>query len=71
LDHLVSIQFVGLRDFPRIDDVDEYSSGPARGRTRQPDHTTESIFILPALELHFQTRQQNGLLCIHFSKHSR
>jgi hypothetical protein len=47
---------LGVRDFPSMDDAD--TSRPAR--PRQYDQTTESIFILPALELHFQTRQLEG-----------
>jgi hypothetical protein len=41
-------------------DDNELSMTSARVRAKQYDQTAESIFILPALELHFQTRQFNG-----------
>ncbi len=49
----------GLRDFPSMDDV------PApvplsKVRSKQFEQNAESIFILPALELRFQTRQLDG-----------
>ena len=50
---------VGLRDFPSMDDTP--SPIPQnKGRSRQFEKNAESIFILPSLELRFQTRQLDG-----------
>jgi len=54
-----SISAVGLRDFPNFDD-DEPSTVTRRIRPKQYEQNAEPIFILPGLELRFQTRQLNG-----------
>ncbi|UJR36630.1 hypothetical protein I4U23_029350 [Adineta vaga] len=54
-----TISAVGLRDFPVMDDQ-EVSTIPSKVRSRQYEQNAESIFILPALELRFQTRQFEG-----------
>lgn len=54
-----SISAVGLREFPLMDDHEQMINS-SRRRVIQYDQTTESIFILPALQLHFQTRQIDG-----------
>ncbi|CAF1291838.1 unnamed protein product, partial [Adineta steineri] len=53
-----TISAIGLRDFPTFDEP-EISVMKRQGRPRQFDQNAESIFILPALELRFQTRQLN------------
>ncbi|CAF1031213.1 unnamed protein product [Adineta ricciae] len=54
-----TISAVGLRDFPLMDEP-EVSAVPSKVRPKQYEQTAESIFILPALELRFQTRQYQG-----------
>ncbi len=50
---------LGLRDFPSMDDVpNPMPSGKIR--SKQFEQNAESIFILPGLELRFQTRQLDG-----------
>ena len=50
---------LGLRDFPSIEDVPN-PTPTSKVRPRQFEQNAESIFILPGLELSFQTRQLNG-----------
>ena len=50
---------LGLRDFPNLDDV-ETPVPASKVRPKQYEHNAESIFILPAFELRFQTRQLQG-----------
>lgn len=51
---------LGLRDFPSMDDIPTpIPSGRIRSRQFEQQNA-ESIFILPALELRFQTRQLDG-----------
>jgi hypothetical protein len=52
---------IGLRDFPSMDDVPNPTS-TNKIRSKQFDKTAESIFILPSLELRFQTCQLDGVL---------
>ncbi|CAF1123273.1 unnamed protein product, partial [Adineta steineri] len=54
-----TISAVGLRDFPTMDDV-PIPTPPTKVRSKQYEQNAESIFILPALELRFQTRQLSG-----------
>ncbi|CAF3490546.1 unnamed protein product [Rotaria socialis] len=54
-----TISAVGLRDFPTMDEPETPASASSF-RSRQYELNAESIFILPALELRFQTRQLNG-----------
>ena len=54
-----TISAVGLRDFPSMDDV-PHSIPTGKLRSKQFEQNAESIFILPALELRFQTRQLDG-----------
>jgi hypothetical protein len=49
----------GLRDFPNMDDS-EAPAVKSKTRSKQFEQNAESIFILPALELRFQTRQLDG-----------
>ena len=56
---LIVASVSGVRDFPSMDDT-ETPSSTRKVRPKQYDQNTESIFILPALELHFQTRQLDG-----------
>jgi hypothetical protein len=51
--------FSGLRDFPNMDDP-EISEPMKKVRPKQYEQNAESIFILPGLELRFQTRQLEG-----------
>ncbi|CAF2399010.1 unnamed protein product [Rotaria sp. Silwood2] len=51
-----AISAVGLRDFPIIDES-EILLENSQLRPRQYEQSAESIFILPALELRFQSRQ--------------
>lgn len=60
-----SVTAAGLRDFPSFDDP-EQTSAASRRRLHQYDQTAESIFILPALQLHFQTRQADGQVYCSF-----
>ncbi len=54
-----AIMILGLRDFPSMDDVpNPMPSGKIR--SKQFEQNAESIFILPGLELRFQTRQLDG-----------
>ena len=53
------VALVGLRDFPPMDEP-VVSAVPNRARSKQYEQNAESIFILPALELRFQTRQFQG-----------
>lgn len=54
---------LGLRDFPSLDD--EPNPLPtSKIRSKQFEQNAESIFILPALELRFQTRQLDGKMFI-------
>ncbi len=56
---LFAIMILGLRDFPSMDDVpNPMPSGKIR--SKQFEQNAESIFILPGLELRFQTRQLDG-----------
>jgi len=50
---------LGLRDFPSMDDP-EIPVVTSKVRSKQFEQNAESIFILPALELRFQTRQLDG-----------
>ena len=50
---------LGLRDFPSMDDP-EIAVITSKIRSKQYEQNAESIFILPALELRFQTRQSDG-----------
>jgi hypothetical protein len=50
---------LGLRDFPSMDDVPN-PTPPSKLRSKQYEQSAESIFILPGLELRFQTRQLDG-----------
>ena len=54
-----TISAVGLRDFPNLDDP-ETPVATKKVRQRQYEQAAESIFILPALELRFQTQQHDG-----------
>ena len=49
----------GLRDFPSMDDVPN-AVLLTKTRSKQYEQSAESIFILPGLELRFQTRQLSG-----------
>ena len=51
--------FLGLRDFPNLDDS-ETPVVTSKVRSKQYEQSAESIFILPAFELRFQTRQLEG-----------
>jgi hypothetical protein len=51
--------FLGLRDFPSLDDS-ETPVVKSKTRSKQFEQNAESIFILPAFELRFQTRQLEG-----------
>lgn len=53
---------IGLRDFPIIDDTNEPTNTTLTNkiRSKQFEKTAESIFILPSLELRFQTCQNDG-----------
>ncbi len=51
---------LGLRDFPNLDEP-ETPVVKSKVRSKQFEQNVESIFILPALELRFQTRQLEGL----------
>jgi len=50
---------LGLRDFPNLDEP-EIPEVTKKVRSKQYEQNAESIFILPALELRFQTRQLDG-----------
>ncbi|CAF4046677.1 unnamed protein product [Rotaria magnacalcarata] len=54
-----TISAVGLRDFPTMGEPETPATASSL-RSRQYELNAESIFILPALELRFQTRQLNG-----------
>ncbi|CAF4997184.1 unnamed protein product [Rotaria sp. Silwood1] len=54
-----AISAVGLRDFPTMDEP-ETTVSKSSVRSRQYEQNAESIFILPALELRFQSRQLHG-----------
>ncbi|CAF4974708.1 unnamed protein product, partial [Rotaria socialis] len=54
-----TISAVGLRDFLSMDDVPTPTT-TSKVRSKQFEKNAESIFILPGLELSFQTRQLNG-----------
>jgi hypothetical protein len=51
---------LGLRDFPNLDDPETPVVVAKKVRSKQYEQSAESIFILPALELRFQTRQLEG-----------
>jgi len=55
-----TISAVGLRDFPTMDDPETATVPPSKVRSKQFEQNAESIFILPGLELRFQTRQLDG-----------
>ncbi|CAF3306543.1 unnamed protein product [Rotaria sp. Silwood2] len=57
-----TISAVGLRDFPSMDDVPN-PTPTSKVRSKQFEQNAESIFILPGLELSFQTRQLNEIYC--------
>ena len=57
--------FQGLRDFPNMDESDTIVSRK-KVVSKKYDKNAESIFILPALELHFQTQQLHGNLFFFF-----
>ena len=46
--------------------MDQTPDGSTQRRRQQYDQTAESIFILPALQLHFQTRQIDGQVYCSF-----
>lgn len=54
-----TIESLGLRDFPSMDDAPN-PAPTGKVRSKQFEQSAESIFILPALELRFQTRQLDG-----------
>jgi hypothetical protein len=58
LDGIIII-ILGLRDFPSMEDVPNPMPS-SKIRSKQFEQNAESIFILPALELRFQTRQLDG-----------
>ena len=60
---------LGLRDFPSMDDTSTPLPS-AKLRSKQFEQNAESIFILPALELRFQTRQLDGKSPIFLTSHT-
>jgi hypothetical protein len=57
----------GLRDFPSMDDIPP-PIPLNKVRSKLFEQNAESIFILPGLELRFQTRQLDGKFAHTFHK---